>query len=246
MSFQRSDRELAVVSSRLNLVPPPLSPSAGHKHRHKRHKVKRRAAPGVAVAPVVGGGGAFAELESLSAELESLSLFGSQRGTAAGPSNGSSADSGPHRRSKRFLSYPRFVEVMLVADSKMVEHHGSNLQHYILTLMSIVSAAPPTAARPLPPFLVHCLNSTLDRGVSRGCTLREKEVLLGSWQTTRKWSKSMPCRKYFVCIHKFSHGRKNPSKSGCAGISPLRDPKYSWNFSKICRGNPDAVFLRVK
>uniref|UniRef100_A0A3B3V505 ADAM metallopeptidase with thrombospondin type 1 motif 9 n=1 Tax=Poecilia latipinna TaxID=48699 RepID=A0A3B3V505_9TELE len=49
-------------------------------------------------------------------------------------------DSGPHRRSKRFLSYPRFVEVMLVADSKMVEHHGSNLQHYILTLMSIVSS----------------------------------------------------------------------------------------------------------
>uniref|UniRef100_A0A8C6UNL6 ADAM metallopeptidase with thrombospondin type 1 motif, 9 n=1 Tax=Neogobius melanostomus TaxID=47308 RepID=A0A8C6UNL6_9GOBI len=59
---------------------------------------------------------------------------------SAGPSNDSSNDSGPHRRSKRFLSYPRFVEVMLVADSKMVEHHGSNLQHYILTLMSIVSS----------------------------------------------------------------------------------------------------------
>uniref|UniRef100_A0A669EEA7 ADAM metallopeptidase with thrombospondin type 1 motif, 9 n=1 Tax=Oreochromis niloticus TaxID=8128 RepID=A0A669EEA7_ORENI len=59
---------------------------------------------------------------------------------SARPSNDSSGDSGPHRRSKRFLSYPRFVEVMLVADSKMVEHHGSNLQHYILTLMSIVSS----------------------------------------------------------------------------------------------------------
>lgn len=103
------------------------------------------AAPGAAPA-VGGGGGVFAELESLSAELESLSLLRSQRSAAAGPSNDSSADSGPHRRSKRFLSYPRFVEVMLVADSKMVEHHGSNLQHYILTLMSIVSAAPPTAA----------------------------------------------------------------------------------------------------
>uniref|UniRef100_A0A3P9Q081 ADAM metallopeptidase with thrombospondin type 1 motif 9 n=1 Tax=Poecilia reticulata TaxID=8081 RepID=A0A3P9Q081_POERE len=66
----------------------------------------------------------------------------SERGVAAGsrPSNDSGGDSGPHRRSKRFLSYPRFVEVMLVADSKMVEHHGSNLQHYILTLMSIVSS----------------------------------------------------------------------------------------------------------
>lgn len=43
------------------------------------------------------------------------------------------------RRTKRFLSYPRYVEVMVVADSRMVAYHGGNLQHYILTLMSIVS-----------------------------------------------------------------------------------------------------------
>ncbi|GAB1291091.1 A disintegrin-like and metallopeptidase (reprolysin type) with thrombospondin type 1 motif, 9 [Apodemus speciosus] len=42
-----------------------------------------------------------------------------------------------HKRTKRFLSYPRFVEVMVVADHRMVLYHGSNLQHYILTLMSI-------------------------------------------------------------------------------------------------------------
>lgn len=44
-----------------------------------------------------------------------------------------------HKRTKRFLSYPRYVEVMVVADNKMVEYHGANLQHYVLTLMSIVS-----------------------------------------------------------------------------------------------------------
>lgn len=44
-----------------------------------------------------------------------------------------------HSRSKRFLSYPRYVEVMVTADAKMVHHHGQNLQHYVLTLMSIVS-----------------------------------------------------------------------------------------------------------
>ncbi|KAL2309477.1 hypothetical protein Nmel_005678, partial [Mimus melanotis] len=44
----------------------------------------------------------------------------------------------PHSRKKRFLSYPRYVEVMVTADTKMVRHHGQNLQHYILTLMSIV------------------------------------------------------------------------------------------------------------
>ncbi|KAF4010344.1 hypothetical protein G4228_001448 [Cervus hanglu yarkandensis] len=45
-----------------------------------------------------------------------------------------------HSRKKRFLSYPRYVEVMVTADSKMVHHHGQNLQHYVLTLMSIVAA----------------------------------------------------------------------------------------------------------
>ncbi|XP_051651320.1 A disintegrin and metalloproteinase with thrombospondin motifs 20 isoform X1 [Manacus candei] len=46
----------------------------------------------------------------------------------------------PHSRKKRFLSYPRYVEVMVTADVKMVRHHGQNLQHYVLTLMSIVAA----------------------------------------------------------------------------------------------------------
>uniref|UniRef100_G1NB35 ADAM metallopeptidase with thrombospondin type 1 motif 20 n=1 Tax=Meleagris gallopavo TaxID=9103 RepID=G1NB35_MELGA len=50
------------------------------------------------------------------------------------------ADNNPHSRKKRFLSYPRYVEVMVTADTKMVRHHGQNLQHYVLTLMSIVAA----------------------------------------------------------------------------------------------------------
>lgn len=117
--------------------------SLGHKHRHKRHKLKRRPVSGVttvsSAAPVVSAG-IFNDLESLSASLASDALLRSESNASVRPSNDSSGDSGPHRRSKRFLSYPRFVEVMLVADSKMVEHHGSNLQHYILTLMSIVSS----------------------------------------------------------------------------------------------------------
>uniref|UniRef100_A0A3B4FBU5 ADAM metallopeptidase with thrombospondin type 1 motif 20 n=1 Tax=Pundamilia nyererei TaxID=303518 RepID=A0A3B4FBU5_9CICH len=51
---------------------------------------------------------------------------------------------GPHprspRRRKRFLSYPRYVELMVTADAKMVRHHGRNLEHYILTIMSVVAA----------------------------------------------------------------------------------------------------------
>ncbi|XP_034031983.1 A disintegrin and metalloproteinase with thrombospondin motifs 20 [Thalassophryne amazonica] len=44
------------------------------------------------------------------------------------------------RRHKRFLSYPRYVELMVTADAKMVRHHGRNLEHYILTIMSVVAA----------------------------------------------------------------------------------------------------------
>uniref|UniRef100_A0A7M4FG01 ADAM metallopeptidase with thrombospondin type 1 motif 9 n=1 Tax=Crocodylus porosus TaxID=8502 RepID=A0A7M4FG01_CROPO len=53
---------------------------------------------------------------------------------------GNASEKKPHRRTKRFLSYPRFVEVMVVADSRMVAYHGANLQHYVLTLMSIVAS----------------------------------------------------------------------------------------------------------
>ncbi|KAG7478040.1 hypothetical protein MATL_G00076160 [Megalops atlanticus] len=102
--------------------------ASGHKHRHRRHrgKTRRRGVPG----------GMLADLETLSASFSSRPFSATENKQTANDSS----DSVPHRRSKRFLSYPRFVEVMVVADSKMVEHHGSNLQHYILTLMSIVSS----------------------------------------------------------------------------------------------------------
>lgn len=53
--------------------------------------------------------------------------------------NSTGAHSGAPRRRKRFLSYPRYVELMVTADAKMVRHHGRNLEHYILTIMSVVS-----------------------------------------------------------------------------------------------------------
>lgn len=58
---------------------------------------------------------------------------------AYGNKTGNLRENRTHQRAKRFISYPRFVEVMVVADYKMVLYHGANLQHYILTLMSIVS-----------------------------------------------------------------------------------------------------------
>lgn len=100
----------------------------GHKHRQRKHKRSQRK---------LFAGDMLAAVDSLS---ESFSADASSAKQNKQWSNDSSP-SGPHRRSKRFLSYRHFVEVMLVADSKMLAHHGSNLQYYILTLMSIVSVA---------------------------------------------------------------------------------------------------------
>ena len=44
-----------------------------------------------------------------------------------------------HHRVKRSHSIERNVEVMVVADSEMRRFHTDNLEHYILTLMAIVS-----------------------------------------------------------------------------------------------------------
>ncbi|XP_006779208.1 PREDICTED: A disintegrin and metalloproteinase with thrombospondin motifs 9 [Myotis davidii] len=60
--------------------------------------------------------------------------------SAHGNKTDSAREQRTHRRTKRFLSYPRFVEVMVVADRKMISFHGANLQHYVLTLMSIVAS----------------------------------------------------------------------------------------------------------
>ncbi|XP_015273541.1 PREDICTED: A disintegrin and metalloproteinase with thrombospondin motifs 1 [Gekko japonicus] len=42
-------------------------------------------------------------------------------------------------RKKRFVSSPRYVETLLVADQSMAEFHGSGLKHYLLTLMSVAA-----------------------------------------------------------------------------------------------------------
>ncbi|XP_062982800.1 A disintegrin and metalloproteinase with thrombospondin motifs 1 [Elgaria multicarinata webbii] len=42
-------------------------------------------------------------------------------------------------RRKRFVSRPRYVETLLVADQSMAEFHGNGLKHYLLTLMSVAA-----------------------------------------------------------------------------------------------------------
>ncbi|KAK1787796.1 hypothetical protein P4O66_016286, partial [Electrophorus voltai] len=42
-------------------------------------------------------------------------------------------------RSKRFVSVPRYVETLIVADESMAKFHGEDLKHYLLTLMSVAA-----------------------------------------------------------------------------------------------------------
>lgn len=51
----------------------------------------------------------------------------------------------PRRRRirKRSISREKWVETLVVADTKMVEFHGSdNIEKYVLTVMNMVSAGP--------------------------------------------------------------------------------------------------------
>lgn len=44
--------------------------------------------------------------------------------------------------SRRSVSKERWVETLVVADSKMIEYHGSdNVESYILTIMNMVGSA---------------------------------------------------------------------------------------------------------
>ncbi|XP_043835694.1 A disintegrin and metalloproteinase with thrombospondin motifs 9 isoform X2 [Dromiciops gliroides] len=97
-----------------------------HKHGGRRKKTRTRK---------------WEDSGMLSDDVEVLkSSLAAKSFSAHGNKTESMSGRKSRRRTKRFLSYPRFVEVMVVADSRMVAYHGANLQHYILTLMSIVAS----------------------------------------------------------------------------------------------------------
>lgn len=79
----------------------------------------------------------FESSQNMGEELDSLRATIEERHISANDSTG--AHPGAPHRQKRFLSYPRYVELMVTADAKMTRHHGPNLEHYILTIMSVVS-----------------------------------------------------------------------------------------------------------
>lgn len=49
------------------------------------------------------------------------------------------SESKAHHRSRRFVSTPRYLEIMIVADQSMAEFHGDRLKPYLLTIMAVAS-----------------------------------------------------------------------------------------------------------
>ncbi|XP_071816221.1 A disintegrin and metalloproteinase with thrombospondin motifs 9-like isoform X2 [Apostichopus japonicus] len=83
------------------------------------------------------GGEFSSRSNSFSSQLNSIADHLNKNIKASKTERTDGSDKAKSRR-KRFKSYEHFLELMVVADSKMVDHHGDNVQHYILTLISMV------------------------------------------------------------------------------------------------------------
>ncbi|KAL8173715.1 UNVERIFIED_CONTAM: A disintegrin and metalloproteinase with thrombospondin motifs 15 [Gekko kuhli] len=107
------------------------------------HLLQRRSAPGPAGSPTsrcgVGSSLNPAILHAL--EKYKVSQQQQQPAAAAGGWRAAGNETGARLakkggRAKRFVSIPRYVETLVVADESMVKFHGDDLQHYLLTLMA--------------------------------------------------------------------------------------------------------------
>ncbi|XP_075994323.1 A disintegrin and metalloproteinase with thrombospondin motifs 8-like [Genypterus blacodes] len=108
------------------LLEPKLRSAPGPDSAEQLHVIKRRsAAPGRRVPPLSeAGAGAGAG----GAEMHNGETFTHADG-----------DSRREPRRKRFVSAPRFIETLVVADASMTHFYGDDIKHYVLTLLSMAA-----------------------------------------------------------------------------------------------------------
>ncbi|XP_060626450.2 A disintegrin and metalloproteinase with thrombospondin motifs 1 isoform X2 [Anolis sagrei] len=109
----------------------PANASRPPRGEESQLHVLRRRLPGR--SPRGGGGGAKCGVDEPSSPAKEKAQQ-KQKETEEQPRPGNRIT-----RRKRFVSSPRYVETLIVADQSMAEFHGSGLKHYLLTLMSVAS-----------------------------------------------------------------------------------------------------------
>uniref|UniRef100_S4RT74 Peptidase M12B domain-containing protein n=1 Tax=Petromyzon marinus TaxID=7757 RepID=S4RT74_PETMA len=114
-------------------IRPELNSSSAVSAR-RRHVITRR-----------GVSQMFADIEDDDGEDDDVQRCGVNSTAFVGPSReflerlGRSRNPWTAARSKRFVSLPRYVETLVVADEAMASYHGADLKHYLLTLMAIAA-----------------------------------------------------------------------------------------------------------
>lgn len=108
---------------------PNASAPAAQRNRQGAHLLQRRGAPGGPPGDPTSRCGVASGWNP--AILRALDPYKPRR-TGLGESR-SRRRSG---RAKRFVSIPRYVETLVVADESMVKFHGEDLEHYLLTLLA--------------------------------------------------------------------------------------------------------------
>ncbi|XP_066516201.1 A disintegrin and metalloproteinase with thrombospondin motifs 1 [Hoplias malabaricus] len=101
-----------------------IQPAGANATHRDLHLIRRRSREGVAV-PKCG----------VNEEEEKVPELQGTRSNSESGSGGSQA----HHRSRRFVSTPRYLEIMIVADQSMVEFHKEKLKPYLLTIMAVAS-----------------------------------------------------------------------------------------------------------
>ncbi|NWJ04932.1 ATS15 metalloproteinase, partial [Crypturellus undulatus] len=142
----------------------------------------------------------------------------------AGPATG---------RAKRFVSVPRYVETLVVADESMVKFHGDDLQHYLLTLMATAARLykHPSIRNPIDIVVVKFLViGQDDKGPkvtgNAALTLRnfcawQKKWNKGSDKHPEYWDTAILFTKQDLC------GATTCDTLGMADVGTMCDPKRS-------------------
>ncbi|KAK9395053.1 A disintegrin and metalloproteinase with thrombospondin motifs 15 [Crotalus adamanteus] len=140
-------------------------------------------------------------------------------------------------RAKRFVSIPRYVETLVVADESMVKFHGDDLQHYLLTLMATAARLyrHPSIQNPISLAVVKFLViGQDDKGpkVTNNAALTLRNFCV--WQ--KKWNKGSDKHPEYwdtaILFTKQVGGRRGGVWSGAGGTgrpgkgaaAPLRSP----------------------